>query len=142
MKRQQLGITLIELVIAVAIIGVLAAFAIPAYQEQTTKSRRADGQAFMLDLQARLERHHFDNNGYPLDLTGLGYASNPTDSPEGHYSVSLAGSSCGQDPDGNNVDNTCNAYLLTANPLGGQLASGDGALTLASNGNKLPADKW
>jgi len=130
--NKQSGFSLIELVIAVAIIGILAAVAIPAYNDQTTTARRTDGQAFMLDIQAKLERHFFDNNGYPETLAGMtGYGA-AEESPEGYYTVSLTGTDC--------TAGLCLGYTLLGTAQGGQLD--DGNLTLLSNGTKSPADKW
>lgn len=132
MKKQQ-GVTLIELIIAIAIIGILVAFALPAYQEQTKKSRRADGQAFLLQLQAQLERYHFDNNAYPATLASMvGYDDNNVLSPEGYYRVSITGLDC--------TGNDCDGYELDATAQGPQ--SIDGNMELHSNGTKLPASHW
>ena len=126
MKRQQ-GFTLIELVIAIAIIGILVAFALPAYQEQTLKARRSDGQAFLMQLQASMERFIFDNNAYPNGLSALpGRASDTLGSPEEFYTVSMIiGGGCAIE--------TC--FLLRAVPQGAQVT--DGNLELHSNGTKV-----
>lgn len=133
MKKQQ-GVTLIELVIAIAIIGVLAAVAIPAYQEQTKKARYTDGQAFMLQLQTQMERHFFDNNTYPNGLSAMaGYTANSVLSDEGFYSVSM------------NIDGDCpvtSCFELVAVPQGAQAGADARNLELHSNGTRLPADVW
>lgn len=58
------GFSLIELMIAVAIIGFLAAIALPSYQDSVRKSKRAEGKAALLDLQNRMERYFIDKNSY------------------------------------------------------------------------------
>ena len=55
-KNRQNGFTLIELMITVAIVGVLAGIAYPSYQDSMTKSRRADAKAALLELSVFMER--------------------------------------------------------------------------------------
>lgn len=91
--RQATGFTLIELMIVVAIIGILAAIAYPAYQDQVRKGKRAEGQAALLDMMAKQERFFTDNNSYTTTLTDLGYdvdADGKVDSPEDYYKLSAA----------------------------------------------------
>lgn len=62
--RRPSGFTLIELMIAVAIVGILAAIAYPSYQEQVRKGRRADAMAQMVTLAQAYERYYTSNNTY------------------------------------------------------------------------------
>jgi len=62
--KQSRGFSLIELMIVVAIIGILAAVAFPSYQESVAKSKRADAQGALLNLASALERHFTETNSY------------------------------------------------------------------------------
>jgi type IV pilus assembly protein PilE len=65
-KQQVRGFTLIELMIVIAVIGILAAIAYPSYRDSVQKSRRGQVKAEMVELQQILERcftnqNHYDN---------------------------------------------------------------------------------
>ncbi len=68
------GFTLIELMVAVAIVGILAAIAIPSYQESMRKSRRSDAQGSLMSLASGMERYFTQNNTY-CDIGGTGAAA-------------------------------------------------------------------
>lgn len=61
---KQTGFTLIELMIVVAVIGILAAVAYPTYLESVNKSRRADAKAAMTTMAQQLERCFTQHNSY------------------------------------------------------------------------------
>lgn len=62
--RMARGFTLIEVMIAVAIVAILAAIAVPAYQDHVMRGRIAEAVAHLGVLQARLEQHFLDNRTY------------------------------------------------------------------------------
>lgn len=88
------GFTLIEVLIVVAILGIVAAIAFPSYQDSVRKSRRSDGMALINQVMQAQERYFIENATYTTDLTELGYASaSNIDSAEEYYKVSA--SACG-----------------------------------------------
>lgn len=68
----QLAFTLIELIVAVAIIGVLAAIAIPAYQNYLDKAKTVRAISDIENIGRRLHDYHIDNNNYPASLAEIG----------------------------------------------------------------------
>lgn len=81
------GFTLVELMITVAIIGILASVALPSYQDFVRKSRRAEAMAFMYEA-ASLQQHHLlDRRMYANTLTSLGLTTPP--SVGAHYGISF-----------------------------------------------------
>ena len=58
------GFTLIELMVVVAIVGIIAAIAIPSYQSSVDKARRADAQGALVAFAASMERRFTENNSY------------------------------------------------------------------------------
>ncbi|MGQ7815624.1 type IV pilin protein [Metapseudomonas furukawaii] len=96
-ERVSAGFTLIELMIAVAIVGILAAIAYPSYQSYVIRSGRTDGQAALMEIMQAQERHYSQNQTYTTNLgagangLNLGVAQDAAVStPEQRYTITAA----------------------------------------------------
>jgi len=72
MKKVQQGFTLIELMIVVAIIGILAAIAIPAYQDYTIRAQAGEGPTLSGGLKTAIAEYYADRGAWPADNAALG----------------------------------------------------------------------
>ena len=117
------GFTLIELMIVVAVVAILASIAIPAYQDQVRKGRRADAMAQLLTLAQAYERFYTSNNTYAGFWATV--PANQRQSPtQGTAFYTLT------------TNETATTFVLTATPLaaGGQDADRCGALSINQAG--------
>lgn len=115
------GFTLIELMIVVAIVGILASVAIPAYTQYILESRRTDATSSLLDCASRLERNFTVNNRY--DTAGVCAGT----SIDGHYQL----------------NETINQFdfVISATPLAGQANDTECAdIGLDHLGNQVATD--
>lgn len=115
-RRSQYGFTLIEVLVVVAIIGILAAFAYPAYMDSVRKSNRADAQAGLSDISQRLERCYTMYSAYDDDNCSMASSitgGNSVTTSEGFYDIT-------------GVVNRSD-YTLTATPVAGKLQASDDA---------------
>lgn len=122
--NSQRGFTLIELMITVAIIGILAAVAYPLYTGSVLKSRRADAKTALLDLAQREERWMSTANTYSdVASPDLGYASGASVKPASplpvlsgsvaYYTLAVVSLTAG-------TSTTPAAFTLKATAIGGQ----------------------
>ena len=101
------GWTLAELLISLALMSVLAAVALPTYQQQQRQARRGDGQAALLQLQMDQARWRSTHERYANSVSELGWAQ--ALSPQGHYQITV-------------TDATAEGYFAQATGLGRQAA--------------------
>jgi type IV pilus assembly protein PilE len=134
MRRvKQHGFTLIELMITVAIVGILAAVAYPSYTNYIKKGLRRAAQAQMLDIANREQQFLLSNRiyvpytGAAPSLTASGYIL-PAELVGKYTPTVTVGAG------------TVPAFTVTFTATGTQLKDGD--LTYNSDGVRAPADKW
>lgn len=138
MPKKNKGFTLVELMIVVAIVGIIAAISYPSYTRHVQKTRRADGKIKLLEVMAKQERHYSLNNTYVIGLAGLGYDEDVVDSNKNYYLVTAA--ECGS--------GIGSCVKLTAASQGVQASDTEcTSLTVDSLGNKdatgtLGSDCW
>lgn len=128
-KQRSLGFTLIELMITLAVIGILAAIAYPSYQSAMVKNRRASAQAHLMNIAQREQQYLLDNRAYTDQLSDLGVTT-PTD-VSSYYSITV--------PVGTGA---VPSFTATATPIADTPQAGDGTLTLTNTGVRSPAAKW
>ena len=104
MRKTNFGFTLIELMITVAIISILAAFALPAYGRYVERARRVQAITAISDMQMRLERWRADNPTYLVTNGAAGFGNFTTTD---YYTIALSGASA-------------TGYTLTATGTGPQ----------------------
>jgi type IV pilus assembly protein PilE len=128
------GFSLIELMIVIAIVGILAGIAFPAYQDYVVRAKRADAMGALQGLAAAMERYYTANGTYEgasADDTNLPqaptiYASqSPVDGGTAVYNLVIQA-----------VDAT--SYEVRAVPVAGGTNAGDGVLAL----NNLGVKRW
>lgn len=113
--------------IAVAIVGILAAIAYPSYQDHLRKGRRAAAQSFLIDVAARQQQYLIDARSYAAGAGAIGALNLalPVDVSR-FYTVTIGPAAPTLPP----------SYTITATPITGSVQIPDGALSLDHQGSK------
>jgi len=94
MRVRMQGVTLIELVIVIVIIGILASIAIPTYSEYVLRTHRVEGKSALLKLAAAQEQYYLQNNTYAtaakLTTAPPGGLGIPATTENGWYTIAIA----------------------------------------------------
>ncbi len=124
-KQMQQGFTLIELMIVVAIIGILAAVAIPAYQDYTIRAQVSEGLSLAAGAKTAITESYLNTGTVPADRTAAGMSATATDT-QGQYVTQLAVTTGEITVTyGNNANSKINGMTLVMTPY----ASADGSLS-------------
>ena len=133
------GFTLIEILIALAIVGIITAIALPAYQDSTLRAGRAEGKNALMQVASDQERFYSNGFTYSTKATPLATVpANTLTSQNGKYQVTVAACSGGT---------IANCFVATATPLSNQTSDSCGNLTIDSVGVRAAsggtvADCW
>ncbi|MBT8768999.1 type IV pilin protein [Metapseudomonas boanensis] len=123
MRKNQSGFSLVELMIAVAVIGILAAVAYPSYTSYVIRANRGEAQSYLMDLAQKQQQYLMDARKYTANISDLN-ATEPA-SVSKNYTISIG-----------DVGNAPPTFTITASPKSGTAQAGDGDLTIDQSGGK------
>jgi len=126
--KKSSGFTLMELMIVVAIIGIIATIALPSYQDFVLKSRRSEAHSGLAKMQLQQEAHRMVNTTY---TSSFGSGSNDVNEPTSdYYTFTMSGGSA-------------SAYTLKATAKSTQTADTSCTpMTINQSGTKSPSSCW
>lgn len=116
--KNTLGMTLIELMITIAIVGILAAVAYPSYTTYVAESNRTEAKRELAKVANKMEQYFVDHRTYTDDMTDLGEAADPYITESGYYSIDTS-------------VQTINTFTLTATAKNSQATADPDCTTLS-----------
>lgn len=127
--QRRRGFTLIELMVAVAVIGILAAIALPSYGQYIVRSNRAAAQSYLMELSQAQAQFMADSRSYAATVGELNLT--PPDKVAANYRIDIV-----LEP------GPPQGFTITAAPLEGSPQAEDGELGINQAGTRTPGDKW
>jgi type IV pilus assembly protein PilE len=131
-RLSQAAFSLIEVMLAVALVGILAGIAYPSFMDTVRKSNRNDAKAALARAVAAEERFFATNGTYSTDVTDIGFLANGV-TEHGHYVISAAAGATGS---------IGSSYVVTATAGTGDMQANDTnctAFSISSLGVKTPS---
>ena len=125
-RKKSFGFTLVEVLITVAIIGILSSVAYPSYVDYVIRANRSEGLRELVRIANLQEQYYVDNRSYTALMTDLGLDADPFLTENSHYSI-----------DATVVDDT---FTLVATAKGTQALKDTscGTISITNTGKKTP----
>jgi type IV pilus assembly protein PilE len=131
------GFTLIELMVAAAIVAILLAIAVPSYAIFMKQSRRGSAESALMDIAQREQQYLIDARAYAPDVVTLN-TTIPVDVTS-YYNIQICQTAAGPcNPPGGAPP----TFAVIATPIAGSPQAGDPVLTIDNTGAKTPANVW
>lgn len=89
MRKYMRGVTLMELMIVVVIVGILTAIAFPNYREYVARAKRSEAKAALLKIAVNQEKFYLQNNVFTENMTQLGFSTDPYTTDSDSYTVDV-----------------------------------------------------